>query len=77
MRNTEKAEELWNKEQTAWWPEGPSDPNVRVIRFDPERAELWDGPKNSAVASYEFKKARATGEPPNLGENLKSTVDMD
>ncbi len=77
LRDTEKAEELWNKEQTAWWPEGPKDPNVRVIRFEPELAELWDGPKSSAVAAYEFKKARATGEPPKLGENLKSTVEMD
>lgn len=76
LRDTGKAEELWNKTQTAWWPDGPSDPNVRVIRFEPERAELWDGPKSSAVAAYEFRKARATGEPPDLGENRKSTVEM-
>jgi hypothetical protein len=28
------------------------------------------------VAAYEFAKARATGEKPNLGEKRKVTVDM-
>ena len=27
-----KAKGLWNEEQQAWWPEGPTDPNVRVMR---------------------------------------------
>lgn len=75
-RDPERAAVLWNNEQQAWWPGGPSDPNVVVIRFSPQRAEIWDGPASSAVASYEFAKARATGRKPNLGENRKSTVKM-
>ena len=46
-----------------WW-KGPDDPNVRVLRLVPEKAELWDGPASSAVAAYEFAKARITGEKP-------------
>jgi hypothetical protein len=49
---------------------------VLVIRFKPEKAEIWDGPASSAVASYEFAKARATGTKPNLGEKRKRTVKM-
>ena len=64
-----------NSEQQVWWPGGPSDPNVRVIRFEPKLAEYWDGPASSAVAAFEFAHARATGEKPNLGENRKVTVD--
>lgn len=75
-RDTERAKHLWNDEQQAWWPEGPSDPNVLVIRFKPERAEIWDGPASSAIASFEFAKARATGRKPNLGEKRKSTVKL-
>jgi general stress protein 26 len=75
-RDTERAKNLWNEEQQAWWPGGPSDPNVLVVRFEPERAEIWDGPANSAVASFEFARARATGTKPKLGENRKSTVKM-
>jgi general stress protein 26 len=75
-RDTERAKDLWNEEQQAWWPGGPSDPNVLVSRFKPEMAEIWDGPASSAVASFEFAKARATGRKPNLGEKRKSTVKM-
>jgi general stress protein 26 len=72
----ERAEALWNQEQALWWS-GPGDPNLRVVRFEPHRAELWDGPASSAVAAYEFAKARLTGKKPNLGEKRKVTVEMD
>jgi general stress protein 26 len=75
LRNPAKTAEIWRKTDDVWWS-GPGDPNVRVLRFDPLRAELWDGPASAAVAAFEFAKARATGEKPNLGENRKVTVKM-
>jgi hypothetical protein len=48
-----------------------------VIRVELERAAMWDGPAGSAVAAFEFAKARLTGTKPNLGENRKVTVEMD
>ncbi|HEY0440705.1 MAG TPA: pyridoxamine 5'-phosphate oxidase family protein [Xanthobacteraceae bacterium] len=73
-RDAGKAAEIWAETDTVWWPQGPTDPNVRVIRFEPRLAEYWDGPASSKVAACEFAKARATGEKPNLGENRKVTV---
>jgi general stress protein 26 len=75
-RDPARAAEIWRDTDNAWWPDGPQDRNVRVIGFVPALAELWDGPASKAVAEFEFAKARATGEPPNLGENRKVTVDM-
>ena len=75
-RDPERAEALWNEEQQVWWPGGPEDPNLLVMRVEPERAEMWDGPASSAVAAYEFAKARLTGTKPNLGENRKVTVEI-
>jgi general stress protein 26 len=72
-----QAEKIWKKTDDVWWPDGPRDPNVRVVRLVPERAELWDGPSNTAVVAFEFAKARLTGEKPNLGENRKVTVEME
>lgn len=74
-RDHAKAAEIWKKTDDAWW-HGPDDPNVRVLRFEPSKAELWDGPASAAVAAFEFAKARATGEKPNLGENRKVTVEL-
>ena len=70
-----KAAVIWKKTDGVWWS-GPDDPNVRVLRIEPRTAELWDGPASSAVAAFEFAKARLTGEEPNLGENRKVTVKM-
>ena len=67
---------LWKKTDDVWWPGGPDDRHVRVLRLAPLRAELWDGPARSEVAACEFAKARATGTEPNLGENRKITVDV-
>ena len=75
-RDEAKAAAIWKKTDNMWWPDGPTDPNVRVLRLVPDKAELWDGPSNSAVAAFEFAKARMTGEKPNLGENRKVTVKM-
>lgn len=75
-RDDAKAKAIWKKTDNVWWPDGPGDPNVRVLRLIPERAELWDGPSNSAVAAFEFAKARVTGKKPNLGEKRKLTVKM-
>ena len=72
-----RAKELWNEEQQAWWPGGPADPNLLVMRVELDQAEMWDGPASSAVAAFEFAKARLTGKKPNLGENCKVTVQMD
>jgi len=70
-----KAAQIWKTTDNAWW-NGPDDPNVCVLRVVPSTAELWDGPASSAVAAFEFAKARLTGEKPNLGENRKLTVEM-
>jgi general stress protein 26 len=74
--DTGKAKEIWKKSDNVWWPGGPDDPNVRVLRVEPITAELWDGPASSAIAAFEFAKARLTGQKPNLGENRKVTVPM-
>jgi general stress protein 26 len=75
QRDNATAKRIWKTTDKMWW-DGPEDPNLRVLRIDPQFAELWDGPSNRAVAVYEFVKARITGEKPNLGENRKVTVKL-
>ena len=67
---------VWRKTDEVWWPHGPTDPGVCLLRVKPLTAELWDGPASAAVAAFEFAKARLTGEKPKLGENRKVTVEM-
>jgi general stress protein 26 len=59
-RNPAKAKELWNVHAKAWFPEGPEDPTLTLIRVEVTSAEYWDGP---SMTSYLFSmvKAMATG----------------
>ncbi len=55
-RDTAKTKDIWKKTDDIWLPGGPGDPNVRVLRIEPTRAELWDGPSSGAVAAFEFTR---------------------
>ena len=76
LRDPLLAAKFWKKTDDVWWPGGPEDRHVRVLRLEPVLGELWDGPASGDVARHEFAKARATGEEPDLGQNRKVTVDM-
>src|SRR5690348_18123290 len=71
LRDPAKQGELWDFEAQAWWPRGPSDPDVRLIRVWPERAESWDTRGNSVVVAFNLAAARVRGEEPDLGASRK------
>lgn len=35
-------DKLWNKQVEAWFPGGRNDPNLALLRFDIDSAELWE-----------------------------------
>ena len=57
-RDTAKAKRIWRKTDDIWLPGGPDDPNVHVLRVEPLKAELWDGPSSAAGVALEFAKER-------------------
>jgi general stress protein 26 len=74
VRDIALARELWSAEAQAWWPDGPTDAAVRVLRVVPEQAEYWDTRGNAVTVALKVAAARLSDEPPDLGENRK--VDM-
>jgi general stress protein 26 len=76
MRDAAKTKVFWRKTDEFWWPGGPTDSDVCLLRIEPLTAELWDGPASAAVAAFEFARAKLTGEEPKLRENRKVTVEM-
>ena len=71
MRDPAKATQLWSTEAQAWWPKGPTDPEVRVLRVFPDHAEYWDTRGNSIIVALKLAAARLSGTPPSLGKNEK------
>jgi general stress protein 26 len=59
-RDPAKAKELWNVHAKGWWPGGPDDPNLGIIRVDVAEAEYWDGPSQLSYL-FSLVKAVATG----------------
>lgn len=64
-----KLKQLWNAGVDAWLPEGPDDPNVRLIKVNAEGAEYWDTPGGKVASVMSFVKSRVTGQPYEGGEN--------
>jgi general stress protein 26 len=71
VRDPHRAKQLWSAEQRAFYPEGPQDGRLAILRVALHKAEYWIAP---GPASYLIAAARAgaTGVPVGvLGENRK------
>ena len=67
-RDASKAKELWSEPMRVWFPKGPSDPDIALVRVKVREATFWDSPSSAFVTAYGYAKAMATGERPNPGE---------
>ena len=49
-----KAKELWNVFLTTWFHEGPTDPNLTLIKFKPSEGHYWDTKNNKMIQSLKI-----------------------
>ncbi|MBF4572892.1 pyridoxamine 5'-phosphate oxidase family protein [Herbiconiux sp. VKM Ac-1786] len=66
-----KVKELWSSTLEAWFPDGPDDPEVRLLKFTADGAEYWDSPGGRVATLFSFVKSKVTGEPYEGGDNAK------
>lgn len=67
VRDDVRKKELWNEFVTAWFPDGPEDPGVVLVRVDADSAKYWDTPGGKPRALLSMAKARITGDTPDPG----------
>jgi general stress protein 26 len=66
---------LWSKINQAWFPNGPNDPDVGLLRVDIVRAHYWDVKKNKLMQLFDIAKASLSGTPPkNIGDSVEVAV---
>jgi general stress protein 26 len=70
----QKKKELWNKVVEAWFPNGPEDPDVVLLRVEAESAEYWDSPGGRIASAVSFAKAKLTGQRYDGGENERVSL---
>ncbi len=63
VRDVAKAKELWNAGIEAWFPDGPEDPDIVLVKVHADGAEYWDSPGAGIVSVLSFVKAKVTGKP--------------
>lgn len=69
LRDQARIDAMWNDGYKAFWPEGPADPDLRLIRVDVATVEYWDGPGTLVGQAISFVIARVTGDDSRMGEN--------
>lgn len=75
VRDRGTIKEKWSTPVKAWFPDGPDDPNVALLRVAVKEAEYWDTPSSKMVQVVGFVKAMVTGKPYEPGENEKINLD--
>ncbi|KFI07634.1 pyridoxamine 5'-phosphate oxidase family protein [Massilia sp. BSC265] len=57
---------LWNPMVQAWFPTGPEDEHVVLVRVMPHAAEYWDANDSKMVRMFAMAKAAVTGTTPDM-----------
>lgn len=71
VRDRDKIRFLWRDVMTTWFPEGPDDPSIALLKVDVDQAEYWDGPSGTMVYAFGYMKAKITGQSPAPGDHAK------
>ena len=71
VKDKAKIRDLWSEADRVWFPNGPEESDIALIRVEVETAEYWDAPSATMVYVYGYAKARLTGKAPQMGENKK------
>ena len=67
-----KVKQLWSKLNEAWFPGGPTDPNLALVEVKIIHANYWDVDDHKIVQLFKIAKAAITGKrPSNLGEHVE------
>ena len=67
-----KKNELWSVFAKAWFPDGPNDTGLALVKVNIVRAHYWDVKSSKIVQLYHIAKAAITGVPPtDLGEHAE------
>jgi len=69
-----KADALWSAAQKIFYPNGPDDPSLTLLRIVPHTAHYWDGNESSWGLLKKFGKAVLLREASDLGTSAQLDV---
>ena len=60
---------LFNALEKAWYPGGPTDPDLQLVEVDIEHAEYWNIKESKTRQLFRIASAAVSGQPPQMGEH--------
>lgn len=67
---------LWNPMVQAWFPNGPEDEHVVLVRVVPHSAQYWDSDESKMVRMFQYAKAVITGQTPDIDPGEHGKISM-
>lgn len=65
---------LWSPTYKAWFPDGVSDPEIRVLRIRIDHAEYWDAPDSAVARGARTLMRAASGGKTKFGDHAQLTL---
>ncbi len=66
-----RIDRYWNPVVAAWYPDGKDDPHLTLLRFAPQRGQIWASKQGLARFAFEITRANVTKTEPRLGGTSK------
>lgn len=70
----EAIERLFNPMAKAWFPGGPTDPDLELVEVHITHAEYWDVKESKPTQLFKMAAAAISGERPKMGEHREVAV---
>lgn len=64
----------WKEAWRAWFPQGPEQPDLCMIRVEPHEAEYWEPRGGRIRVMFEVARGMLTGEHPEINPPIKGEV---
>lgn len=71
VRDAARARQLWSPFHKAYFPNGPEDPNLALLKVEVTLAEYWDAPSSTMTHIIGLTKALVSGHRYVPGDNEK------
>lgn len=72
LRDEEKAREVWTPLAKLWFPGGPADPSLRLVRVRPHHIEYWDAEARRMQLLFQAARAAFGAEAQKPAERHES-----
>jgi general stress protein 26 len=70
VEDTGRKRQLWSPDAQAWFPEGPDDPNMALVRVRIIQADCWDVKRNAVNHLFKLDTSAITYRPAGQGSGM-------